>query len=259
MPFTDASASPSLTEAHGTCQHARHRSAASSSSSTTTAKFENFQLAPRPNRWSYSVALRTQDPHTSTAPATRSAASGSAPIAPSTPTSGFVGKARRRQTKANRRAHLELKLAQVLLRVLLQFRVDWPTRSPTASLRTSPSTPFAERCRQSAPTAASFVQKLLRHQLNQPNPTKQVASLRDLLDSRKSRGCTKVHPGAYAANHCDYSIEISPQHPSISQASSVQVSAGSGKHSQVQDAQPLTAVQPKAWSVGVSLLFFHFH
>ena len=137
LPFTDASASPSLTEAHGTCQHVLHRPAASSSSSTTTTNHESFQLAPRPNRWSYSVALRTRAPHTSTAPSTRRTASGSATIAPSTPTSGFVGKVRRRQTKANRRVPLEQEQPKGVPDIVLKAQADCRSRSPAGALRTS--------------------------------------------------------------------------------------------------------------------------
>ena len=124
LPVTDVPSSPSCTEAHGTSRHGLHRPAASNSPSAAATKSSNFKLAPRPNRLSYSAALRTAASHTSSAPATRRTASGSATIAPSTPTSGFVGKVRRRQTKANRRFSLELEVVQGPPSVLRQFQVD---------------------------------------------------------------------------------------------------------------------------------------
>ena len=125
MPsITDVPSSPSLAEAPGAVHDVPHRPAASNSSSAAAANFQSFKVAPIPNRWSYSAALRTQASYMSSASSTRSTASGSAPIAPSTPTSGLVEKVRRRQTKANRRFSLESKVVRDLLYVLLQSQLD---------------------------------------------------------------------------------------------------------------------------------------
>ena len=50
--------------------------------------------------------------------------------------------------------------------------------------------------RQSAPIAASTFQNFIWHRLNQAKATKQVAPRHELLDFRKPRAFSKLHPGA---------------------------------------------------------------